>query len=145
MTSRTIKHESELDQWVQLLRSRKLPMTVSATDGIKRSVEQNRLQRMWMNEAADQLAEYTSEEYRAYCKLHFGVPILRERNDDFRESYDKTIRPLTYEQKLEVMGIPIDFPVTRLMTVKQKKAYLDAIYQHFDGLGVDLTEPKDGD
>lgn len=105
----------------------------------KRSDKQNRLQRKWLLEAAEQLKEYTPEEYRAYCKLHFGVPILRNENDKFRELYDRVVRPLSYEIKLEIMSIPIDFPVTRLMDKDQKKRCLDAIYQHFTGLGVFLT------
>lgn len=105
----------------------------------KRSDRQNRLQRKWLMEATEQLGEYTTEQYRAYCKLHFGVPILRNSSEKFRESYDRIVGPLSYELKLEIMSIPIDFPVTRLMDKRQKKEYLDAIYQHFSGLGAFLT------
>ncbi len=143
MTSRVLRTEDDREQWVTLLTSMKLPMTVKAEVGAKRSVEQNKLQRMWVNEAAEQLQEYTAEEYRAYCKAWFGLPILTAQNEDFRESYEKTIKPLSYEQKLEIMGEPIDFPVTRIMSVRQKKEYLDAIYQHFTSLGVRLTEPNE--
>ena len=40
------------------------------------------------------------------------------------------------------MAEPFDFPVTRLMTVKQHKRYLDAIYVHYTGLGFGLTDPE---
>lgn len=107
----------------------------------KRSNDQNRLQRQWINEAARQ-GDQTAEEYRAFCKLHFGVPILRAENEDFLHQYNKTVMALTYEQKLEIMKVPIDFPVTRLMNKKQKTMYLDAMYLHFTGLGFLLSDPE---
>lgn len=110
--------------------------------GEERTSPQNKLQQMWHAQAADQLRDETAEEKRAYCKLHFGVPILR--NDEvFKASYDRVIKPMDYQTKLALMAEPFDFPVTRLMTVKQKKEFLDAIYQHYTGLGVRLSHPDD--
>ena len=108
----------------------------------KRSVEQNRTQRMWHNEAAEFLRDETAEEKRAYCKLHFGVPILRNEDDNFCAEYDRLIRPMAYEDKLSLMALPIDFPVTRLMSTDQKCRYLNQVEVHYRGLGVPLTEPK---
>jgi hypothetical protein len=48
----------------------------------------------------------------------------------------------TYEEKLSLMMLPIDYPVTRLMLVKTKKKYLDKVYEHFTGVGFTLTDPK---
>lgn len=139
-----VKSAADRDRVIAILKERKPPYLVSIKNGKHRSIEQNKLQRLWINEAAEQLGEYTPEEYRAYCKLHYGVPILRNEDDDFREAYDKHIRPHSYEDKLAMMAIPLDFPVTRLMKMGQKKRYLDDIYQHFFGLGVLLTEPDGG-
>ena len=139
---RTIRTNSDRDALIALLEAKEKPYTVSITKGVKRSTRQNRLQRMWLNEAHDQLGEYTVEEYRAFCKLHFGVPILRGEDEDFRDAYDSVIRPHSYEDKLRMMSIPLDFPVTRLMKAGQKKRYLDDIYAHFTSLGVQLTEPN---
>ena len=119
-----------------------MPYTVSITKGKRRSIEQNRLQRLWLNEAAEQLKEDTAEGYRAYCKLHFGVPIMRGENDEFREVYDRLIRPRDYEEKIELMRVPMDLPVTRIMTTGQKKRYLDDMWHHFTELGVQLTDPE---
>ena len=144
MTSRVIKTGADRDDFIVLLQSYKLPCTVNLTKGERRSVEQNRLQWLWMNEAAEQLGEYTSSEYQAICKLELGVPILRGRKDkDFREVYDRIIRPHTYEEKLEMMGHKFDFSVTRLMTTKEKKKYLDDVYIYFTAQGVQLTEPSE--
>jgi hypothetical protein len=110
--------------------------------GEERSHQQNRLQQLWHSQAADQLKDETAEEKRAYCKLHFGVPILR--NDEaFKAHYDRVIKPMDYQTKLALMMEPFDFPVTRLMTVKQKTEFLDRIYQHYTGLGVQLSHPDD--
>lgn len=108
----------------------------------RRTLDQNSLQQKWHQEAAQQLRDGTAEDYRAYCKLHFGVPILRAEEPDFLAQYDKIIRPLPYEQKLELMKAPIDFPITRLMTVKQKTQFLDAVSQYYMGRGVLLTMPE---
>ncbi|MCE8034596.1 hypothetical protein EKK97_13925 [Billgrantia tianxiuensis] len=106
-----------------------------------RSQEQNKLQRKWCKEAAAQ-GDMTAEEYRGYCKLHFGVPILRRDSEAFREVYDRLIRPRDYAEKLELMMEPLDFQVTRLMTTAQKGEYLDAMWTHFTGLGFRLTDPN---
>lgn len=143
MTTRTITDPEKLDALLVLLRERKQPFTVSIAAGKGRSSEQNRLQRRWMLEAAEQLGTDTAEGFRGYCKLHFGIPILRAENEHFAAEYDAVIRPLPYEQKLRLMMVPFDFGVTRQMTTKQKTQYLDAVHAHFTGLGVALTQPED--
>ncbi len=142
MTTRVLKLKSDLTDLLNLLKAMKLPCTVTITKGKKRSDLQNRLQRLWHNEAADQLADESAEDKRAFCKLHFGVPILRNENEEFRKQYDSIVRPLPYEKKLELMKVPIDFPVTRLMTTGQHKRFLDDIYQHYLSHGVKLTNPE---
>lgn len=107
-----------------------------------RSYEQNRLQWLWYKEASLQ-GDMTPQEYRAYCKAHFGVPILRAEDEEFRAVYDKVIRPLDYADKLELMREPIDFPVTSRMTVAQMTEYLNQVHGHFRGLGFELTEPAE--
>lgn len=142
MTTRTIANKKDATDFCNLIMGRKLPITVNIIKGKHRSTEQNRLQRMWINEAVEQLKDETAEEKRGYCKLHFAVPIMRNEDESFKESYDKVIRPLAYELKLLAMMIPLDFPVTRLMTTGQKNRYLDDIWHHFTELGVQLTEPE---
>lgn len=110
--------------------------------GDERSDRQNRLQQLWHAEAAQQLRDETAEAKRAYCKLHFGVPILRT-DEAFKADYDRVIKPMDYQTKLALMAEPFDFPVTRLMTVKQKKQFLDAVWDHYTGLGVRLSHPDD--
>lgn len=106
----------------------------------RRTIDQNKLQRKWCAEAAAQ-GDMTADEYRGQMKLHHGVPILRRDSDEFREKYDRLIRPRDYAEKLELMQEPIDFQVTRLMTTRQKAEYLDSVYVDLTGRGFRLTDP----
>lgn len=142
-TNRTIETENDRDLLIKFIQGRKLPLTVSIADGKHRTTDQNRLQRLWVNEISAQLGDMTPEEVRGYCKLTIGVPMLRQENDVFRMKYDSVVRPLSYEQKLAIMMEPLDLPVTRIMTTRQKTAYLDGIHKHFSEKGVVLTDPGD--
>ena len=64
-----------------------------------------------------------------FCKLHFGVPILR-MGDEFREKYDRAVKPMAYEDKLTLMEW---FPVTSLMTTPQLSEYLEKVQDHYRG------------
>lgn len=143
MSTRFIDTEWDRKMLIRFLESQPLPLTVSLTKGGKRSAKQNRLNRQWMGEIAEQLGDQTPEEVRGYCKLTIGVPILRAENEAFRERYDAIVRPLPYSQKLALMMEPIDLPVTRLMTIKQATAYLDGVHRHFSEKGIVLTDPGD--
>jgi len=142
MTTRVLLNASDRATFVKLLESYKFPCTVNVVKGKDRTIEQNRLQRLWHNEAAEQLGDETAEQKRAYCKLHFGVPILRAESEEFCAAYDKHIRPLSYEAKLAFMSVPLDFPVTRLMRTKQKHDFLEQMRTHYEALGVRLTIPQ---
>lgn len=141
--NRIVETEQARDMLVKFIMGKKLPITVSIADGKHRTNDQNHLQRKWVMEISSQLGDRTPEEVRGYCKLHFGVPILRNENDAFRLTYDRLIRDRPYEEKLEFMMVPMDLPVTRIMTTRQKTAYLDAIHRHFSEQGVILTNPED--
>lgn len=141
--TRNINSQQEANQmaiWLQ--NATKFPINVSIKKGTeKRSNQQNRLAFQWMNDAEAQ-GDQTATEYRAFCKLHFGVPILRAEDEYFRERYDSVFKSLPYETKLGLMTEPFDFAVTRLMNTKQQAKYLNAIYVHFNSQGFQLTEPS---
>ena len=143
MTTRFLENDHDRRMLIRFLENQPLPITVALTKGGKRSLRQNKLQRLWINEIAEQLADQSPEEVRGYCKRTIGVPILRAENDTFRERYDAVVRPLPYEQKLALMMEPLDFPISRLMTTTQATAYLDGIHRHFSEKGIALTDPGD--
>lgn len=142
MTTRVIRSKADLRDLVTLLENRRLPLSVTVQSGKHRSIEQNKLQRLWLNEISDQLGDQTPEEIRGFCKLTMAVPILRAEDDEFCAVYDKIIRPLPYEAKLACMMEPIDFPVTRRMKMHQKVRFLDHMYRYWSERGCVLTEPK---
>jgi len=143
MTRRIIETEYERRQAIRFIEGHKLPMTVGIEAIGKRSARQNRLNRQWMLDIAGQMEGWSAEYTRGYCKLHFGIPILRADDEEFCREYDALVRPLPYEHKIKLMMVPFDFGVTRRMTTKQQTAYLDAVHRHFSEQGVALTDPGD--
>ena len=141
MVERVINNDHDLDLWITFLRGKNKPITVSAADGRHRSVDQNRLQRLWCNEIAEQLGDHTAEDVRAISKLQIAVPILRAEDDEFCAAYDANIKELPYEVKLACMKEPIDLPVTRRMNVSQKKKFLDEMHRYWTEKGLQLTDP----
>jgi hypothetical protein len=137
-----ISNELDLQKLINELKKQKLPFTVNLIKGDSRSLAQNRLQRMWLNEIADYTGS-SPEEIRGWCKLHLGIPIMREQ-EKFRKAYARVLKKLSYEQKIEAMMEPLDFPVTRLMTTDQKTRYLDQMWLYFtEKVGVTLTNPDE--
>ena len=142
MSTWAVRTEEDRKRVLKVIEHRDLPCTVEIVKGAPRSIEQNKLQRKWMNEAAEQ-GDQTSEEYRAWCKLNFGIPIMCEQSPLFAEQWKRLFSHLSYEDKLALMAEPIDYPVTRLMLSKMKKTYLDRVYTHFTGMGFRMTNPDD--
>lgn len=104
-----------------------------------RSMSQNAIAHVWYGQLANELREEDALGWKCFCKLHFGVPILRAEEPDFLEVYDRTIKGMGYEQKLEVMEI---VPVTSIMTKPQLSKYLEAMQVHFISRGVRLVFPE---
>lgn len=138
MPHRIIESPEGLDAFVTLLTSLKLPITVEWVQGRDRTKEQNRLQFLWAREAAEQRGDRTPEEQRNEWKLRYGVPIMREDSPEFREVYDRLIKPLSYPQKIAAMDL---IQVTSLMKVRQMVRYLDTIERECAEEGVKLTAP----
>ncbi|MFV1538726.1 hypothetical protein [Phaeobacter sp. JH204B] len=142
MATRVLRSADDIGALSRLISARtKYPLTVTITQGASRSGLQNRLAQRWFTDVSRHLEDQTHEEVRAYCKLHFGVPILRAENEAFRQSYDATMKHLPYEAKLAAVKA-FDLPVTRLMTVKQMTAFMDEMQRHWCGLGLRLTDPE---
>lgn len=139
MTSRAIRTEGDIEALRLFLRGRKLPVTVEIVSGVKRSNPQNKLGHKWYAEIAAQKGDETELDVKKYCKLHFGVPIMRATSEIFRAEYDRVLRPLPYETKLALMAF---YPVTSIMTTKQETEYLEAIRDEFIGKGFRLTDPE---
>lgn len=105
MPTKIIREPAHVDVLANLLRDRKMPITVTWTLGASRTNAQNRLAQQWFTDISRQLGDQTHEDIRAECKLRFGVPILRAENEAFRVSYDLALKSLSYEQKLAAIGV----------------------------------------
>ena len=116
-------------------------VVVSLRPGKDRTLDQNAL---WFS-LYQRIAQMTQigdvEDARRYCKLHFGVPIMRNECPEFRDGWNRIFLHLDYEQKLELMGAcsifgPDGFPVTRLFNRAQGCKYTEDIIANFSGQGV---------
>jgi len=110
---------------------------------LKRTTDQNSLTHKYYAEIAASREDMTINQVRAECKLIFGVPILRASNEKFRETYDRVLKPLPYEVKVEFIE-RTELPVTSLMSVKEMSQYIDVLLKHFRARGVYLTLPEEG-
>lgn len=104
-----------------------------------RTLSQNALAAVWYKQVADELGEDTPADIKRFCKLHAGVPILRRDDEDFRDLYDASIKPLAYEVKLSIMGL---IRVTSEMNVSQLSEYLEEVRHLYRGR-VPLEYPND--
>ena len=145
MPSRVCKSRDDLLSWCSYLQAiePEYPITVSWKNGNDRSNQQNALAFKWYKEIADQMGDREAHEVRAHCKLYLGVKMMVTEDEDFRVKWHTMImNRFSLEEKLALMLEPFDFPVTRLMSVKQMTRYLDAVYNEFAPMGVKLTLPE---
>lgn len=138
MAHRIVANEADHVALITLLGNLKRPFTVEWQPGRDRTRDQNALQWLWASEAANQLGDRTADEVQRDWKLRHGVPILRAESMEFRATYDRMLKPLSYEQKVEAMRI-VD--VTSLFKVPQMIAFLDAVQRECAEQGIRLTEP----
>ncbi len=139
MPSRTIKNEAQLEAYIRTLRTLKLPFTAEHQPGVNRSGQQNRLMWQWAGEFAAHMGDRTADETQRDWKLRHGVPILRSESASFCTFYDARVKPASYEDKLEAMEF---LPVSRIMTVAQMGAFMNAIQREATAQGVRLTDPE---
>lgn len=116
-------------------------LVVSIRPGKDRTLDQNALWFAMYQRIAQTTEIGDVEDARRYCKLHYGVPIMRKADEDFRHAWNVSFLMLTYETKLELMGPcalfgPDGFPVTRLFDRAQGIAYTDKIVADWSQRGV---------
>ena len=114
-------------------------LRVNIKTGKDRSLDQNAISHTWYEQIARELREDDALGWKCFCKLNFGVPLLRAEDAEFRAFYDSALKlSLNYEQKLAAMKY---LPVTSLMTKAQLSKYLESMQQHFIGQSVMLEFP----
>ena len=138
MSHRIISNPAELEAYITLLRTLKLPITAQHKNGRDRSLDQNDTVWMWAMEAARQRGDMTHDEVQREWKLHHGVPILREEDGEFRAVYDEALKHQPYEAKLKAMRF---LPITSIMSVKQMSKFMDTVQRECAEQGILLTDP----
>lgn len=115
-------------------------LEVSVKAGKTRTLDQNALSHVWYEQIAQELPQHSALEWKCYCKLHHGIPILRMDDEAFKKFYDNSImHSLSYEQKLEAMKY---FPVTSMMNKRQLSVYLEQVKEDFEKQDVILEFPE---
>lgn len=139
----TLSTPHDTARFMMELKARSLPITVAIKDGLDRTTSQNGLVFKWYKEAANWLGDQEPWQVRAECKLNIGVRMLVTESEDFREKWTRLIKDrFSYDEKLELMSEPHDYPVTRIMTTKQMTRYMDAVYEKYAAQGVPMTDPE---
>lgn len=106
-----------------------------------RSTEQNALFHAILRAVYEQKRDESLDEIKRFCKLRFGVPILRSTDPQFRHLYDEAVKNnLSYEQKLEAMDI---LPVTSRMNTEQMTEMIESTAQYWVENGFDLSGVRD--
>jgi hypothetical protein len=141
MPTKIIREAGHVDALAAMLRGRKLPITVSWSQGAPRTDVQNALAFRWYQDIARQLGDETPGEVRAECKVRFAAPILCEDNDAFCASWVTLRRRFAHHEILKFVEAT-ELPMTRLMTVRQMTAYMDAVQREYSAQGVRLTDPE---
>lgn len=143
MTTRPIRNAEDVTKLIAFLGQYPMPYRVTVTKGEDRSGQQNKLAFKWYREISEQMGDRSASDVRAHCKFYHGVKMLVTENEAFREQWTRLFRDrFSEEEKLALMVEPHDYPITRIMGVKQMTAYLEAIIAEFAPMGVALTMPE---
>ena len=143
MSTLLIYSDSSLQEALGAIRAEYMQhryIKIAMRAGKDRSLDQNAVSHCWYEQLARELREDDAKGWKSYCKLHFGVPLLRAEDAQFRAFYDTAIKGLSYEQKSIAMGY---VPVTSIMTKPQISKYLEAMQEDFHRRGVELEFPNE--
>jgi hypothetical protein len=136
---RLVETEDDRNKLRIFISKQKLPFTIKVSDGRSRSIDQNKLYRRWLLEAADQRG-MSMAELEAEWKLRHGIPILLAENETFAADWEATGAKCTYERQLTWMPM---INVTSQMTMTQMKRYLDTIEHECLTNAIEITDTEE--
>ncbi|MBA1194504.1 hypothetical protein G7007_16845 [Pseudomonas entomophila] len=136
----TTKLSEAISKLTSMFRDKKF-VVVSLRPGKDRTLDQNALWFGFYKRIAEMTQIGDAADARRYCKLHIGVHILLNEDEEFQRAWYRVMRHLTYEEKLAAMGGcklfgPDGMPVTSLFNRAQGVAYTDRILAEFTAKGV---------
>ena len=144
----SVNSQAKLSEAVTMLtrmfRDKKF-VVVSMRPGKDRTLDQNALWFAFYKRIAEMTQIGDASEARKYCKLHHGVQILINEDEDYRAAWHRTTKHLNYEEKLDLMGDckllgPDGFPVTSLFNRAQGIAYTERVVADFTARGVVFSD-----
>ena len=91
-------------------------------------------------ELARQSDDQSTLDVRRHCKLVYGVGILKAADPDFAELYDRTVKKMSFEDKLLIVGY---MDVTSKFNKSQGTEYIDTIIHEYSKQGFVITHPTD--
>lgn len=120
-------------------------VVVSMRPGKDRTLDQNALWFALYKRIAEMTQIGDASDARKYCKLHHGVQILLNEDQDFQQAWYRVMRHLSYEEKLDMMGDcrlfgPDGMPVTSLFNRAQGIAYTERVVADFSARGVVFSD-----
>lgn len=136
----TTKLSEAISKLTSMFRDKKY-VVVSLRPGKDRTLDQNALWFAFYKRIAEMTQIGDAADARRYCKLHIGVQILLNEDEEFQQAWYRVMRHLPYEEKLAMMGEcklfgPDGFPVTSLFNRAQGVTYTDRILAEFTAKGV---------
>jgi len=136
MQTWTVKNDESLNFLIDALKEQKRPFVVELLPA-HRTIPQNRLFYLMYDIIGKQLYGGDSEHARNECKLTIGVPILRRDSEKFHETYDRLIKPASYEDKLAMMEY---ISISSLFDKAQGTEYIKKIFDTYSQKGVGWSE-----
>ena len=136
MQTWTVKNDESLNFLIDALKEQKRPFVVELLPA-HRTIPQNRLFYLMYDIIGKQLYGGDSDHARNEVKLTIGVPILRRDSEKFHETYDRLIKPASYEDKLAMMEY---ISVSSLFDKAQGTEYIKKIFDTYSQKGVGWSE-----
>jgi len=136
MQTWTVKNEESLNFLIDALKEQKKPFVVELLPA-HRTIPQNRLFYLMYDIIGKQLYGADSEQARNECKLTIGVPILRRDSAEFTKTYDRLIKPASYEDKLAMMEY---ISISSIFDKAQGSEYVTKIFDTYAQKGVGWSE-----
>ena len=136
MQTWTVTNKESLEFLLKDLNERKKPFVVELLPA-HRSIPQNRLFYLMYDIIGKQLYGGDSEQARNECKLTIGVPILRRDSAEFTKTYDRLIKPATYEDKLSAMEF---ISVSSIFDKEQGSEYVTKMFDTYAQKSVKWSE-----
>jgi len=131
-----VSNQEQLSFLLDDLRGMKMPFIVELLPA-HRSIPQNRLFYLMYDIIGKQLYGGDEHHARNECKLTIGVPILRRDSQKFQETYDKLLKPASYEDKLAMMEY---ISISSIFDKAQGTEYIKKIFDSYAQKGVRWSE-----